>query len=133
MTDTPHFQLFIDGAWCEGHGQQVMATQNPATGQDWATFACADAVDVDQAVMAARRALNDPAWRDMTQTVRGRLLYHLADLIEDNAQKLGALEPTDSGKLLAETAALAMANLVTAVLRVAYLVSARRSGAVQGC
>lgn len=105
MTDTPHFQLFIDGAWCEGHGQQVMATQNPATGQDWATFACADAVDVDRAVMAARRALNDPAWRDMTQTVRGRLLYRLADLIEDNAQKLGALETTDSGKLLAETAA----------------------------
>ncbi|WP_299729473.1 aldehyde dehydrogenase [uncultured Tateyamaria sp.] len=105
MNDLPHFQLFIDGAWCAGASGQVMASQNPATGADWATFACADASDVDRAVRAARRALNDPAWRDMTQTARGKLLYRLADLIEENAKKLGELETTDSGKLLAETSA----------------------------
>ena len=103
MTDLPHYQLFIDGAVCEGSAVQVMATQNPATGQDWATFACASAADVDRAVAAAARVLDDPAWRDMTQTARGKLLYRLADLIEQNAQDLGAIEPTDSGKLLAET------------------------------
>ena len=103
MTDLPHYQLFIDGAFCEGSAGQVMATQNPATGQDWATFACASATDVDRAVASAARALDDPAWRDMTQTARGKLLYRLADLIEQNAQDLGAIETTDSGKLLAET------------------------------
>lgn len=104
MPSKPHFQLFIDGAWTEGSDGQTMASQNPATGQDWATFACASAADVNRAVVAARRALDDPAWRDMTQTQRGKLLYRLADLIEEHAPELGRIETTDSGKLLAETA-----------------------------
>lgn len=104
MTQLPHFQLYIDGEFTEGHDTQVMTTQNPATGENWATFACAAPQDVDRAVTAARRVLDDPAWRDMTQTQRGKLLYRLGELIEENAQKLGRLETTDSGKLLAETA-----------------------------
>ncbi|OSQ51589.1 aldehyde dehydrogenase [Marivita geojedonensis] len=105
MGQKPHYQLFIDGIWTEGAGAQVMASENPATGENWATFACAAPADVDRAVAAARRVLDDPAWRDMTQTQRGKLLYRLADLIEENAQAIGRVETTDSGKLLAETAA----------------------------
>jgi len=99
-----HYQLFIDGAWTEGSSGLVMSSENPATGEDWATFACAAPEDVDRAVSAARRALNDPLWRDMTQTARGKLLYRLAELIEENTAHLGEVETTDSGKLLAETA-----------------------------
>lgn len=103
MDRLPHFRLFIDGAFSEGACSQRMATQNPANGADWATFACATSADINRAVAAARRALTDPAWRDLTQTARGKLLYRLADLIEENAQDLGRIETTDSGKLLAET------------------------------
>ncbi|MFT5066959.1 MAG: acyl-CoA reductase-like NAD-dependent aldehyde dehydrogenase [Reinekea sp.] len=103
MTQLPHFQMYIDGSWTEGDAGQTMTTQNPATGEDWATFACAAPQDVDAAIVAARRVLNDPTWRDMTQTQRGKLLYRLAELIEENAQELGRLETADSGKLLAET------------------------------
>lgn len=99
-----HFQLFIDGAFSEGAMGQTMCTENPATGTPWATFACAAPADVERAVAAAKRALEDPIWRDMTQTARGKLLYRLADLIEENAEALGRIETTDSGKLLAETA-----------------------------
>ncbi|WP_299614682.1 aldehyde dehydrogenase [uncultured Tateyamaria sp.] len=102
---TQHYQLFIDGAWRDGAAGQVMATQNPATGKDWATFACAAPGDVDDAVQAARRVLDDPTWRDLNQTQRGKLLYRLADLIEEHAGHLGRIETTDSGKLLAETSA----------------------------
>ncbi|WP_170505089.1 aldehyde dehydrogenase [Ruegeria arenilitoris] len=105
MGNLPHFQLFIDGKWSEGSNAQVMTSENPATGQGWATFACASAADVDRAVAAAKRVLDDPAWRDMTQTARGKLLYRLADLVAEHATKLGELETTDSGKLLAETSA----------------------------
>ncbi|MCH2164753.1 MAG: aldehyde dehydrogenase [Marinovum sp.] len=105
MSTLPHYSLFIDGAWTEGAGGQIMATQNPATGEDWATFACAAPEDVERTVAAARRALNDPAWRDMTQTARGKLIHRLADIIAVHAQELGQLETTDSGKLLAETSA----------------------------
>ncbi len=104
MDHKPHYQLFIDGEWTEGSDGQIMSSQNPATGRDWATFACASPDDVDRAIKAARRALNDPTWRDMTQTQRGKLLYRLAELIEQNAAHLGKIETVDSGKLLAETA-----------------------------
>lgn len=104
MSMQPHYPLFIDGQWVEGSTGQRMESQNPATGETWASFACAAAEDVDRAVAAATRALNDPAWRDMTQTARGKLLYRLAQLIEDNAEHIGRVETTDSGKLLAETA-----------------------------
>jgi aldehyde dehydrogenase (NAD+) len=105
MDSKPHYQLFIDGTWTEGSEGQTMTSQNPANGQDWATFACASKADVDRAITAARRTLTDPVWRDMTQTQRGKLLYRLAELIEENAAELGRIETTDSGKLLAETVA----------------------------
>lgn len=105
MTDKPHYKLFIDGQWVEGAAGQVMESQNPATGEIWARFACASSDDVERAVAAAARALDDSAWRDMSQTARGKLLHRLADLIEQNAEEIGRVETTDSGKLLAETAA----------------------------
>ena len=100
-----HFPLYIAGQFTAGSAGQVMDSINPATGEVWATFDCASPEDVDRAVMAARAALDDPAWRDMTQTARGRLMYRLADLIAEHAEELGALETTDSGKLAAETKA----------------------------
>lgn len=104
MTAQPHYQLFIDGRWVEGAAGQRMRSVNPATGDVWASFACAAPEDVERAVAAAARALEDPAWRDMTQTARGKLLYRLADLIEERADAIGRIETADSGKLLAETA-----------------------------
>ncbi len=104
MQQNPHYQLFIDGTWTEGANGQVMTSQNPATGEAWASFACAAPEDVDRAISAARRSLNDPAWRDLTQTTRGKLLFRLAESIEQNAERLGEIETKDSGKLLAETA-----------------------------
>ncbi|MEM1421917.1 MAG: aldehyde dehydrogenase family protein, partial [Pseudomonadota bacterium] len=56
MTDKPHYQLFIDGEWVEGGAGQVLQSLNPATGEPWASFACASAKDVDRAVNAAARA-----------------------------------------------------------------------------
>ncbi|MEM9439188.1 MAG: aldehyde dehydrogenase [Pseudomonadota bacterium] len=103
MTDNPHYQLFIEGAWVEGSNGQVMTSVNPATGEAWATFAAASPEDVDRAVTSAARALNDPTWRDITPTARGKMLFRLADLIETHAKNIGRIETIDSGKLLAET------------------------------
>lgn len=54
----------------------------------------ADAADVDIAVDAARKALSNPDWCDITPSKRGALLYKLADLIEENIDLLGALGKT---------------------------------------
>lgn len=98
-----HFPLYIAGGFRAGSAGQTMTSINPADGQPWATFDCASSADVDAAVGAAKAALDLPAWRDMTQTARGKLLFRLADLIAQNAEALGRLETTDSGKLAVET------------------------------
>jgi (Z)-2-((N-methylformamido)methylene)-5-hydroxybutyrolactone dehydrogenase len=95
--------MYIDGQFCAGSADQVLQTINPATGVAWATFDCAAPQDVDRAITAAARALEDPNWSEITATARGKLLYRLADLIEQNAEVLGRIETTDSGKLAAET------------------------------
>ncbi|MGX9357405.1 aldehyde dehydrogenase [Roseobacteraceae bacterium S113] len=100
-----HFPLYIAGQFRAGSAGQTMTSINPATSEPWASFDCASSEDVDAAVGAARAALDDPAWRDMSQTARGKLLFRLADLIADKAEYLGAIETTDSGKLAAETKA----------------------------
>ncbi|MFT5111778.1 MAG: acyl-CoA reductase-like NAD-dependent aldehyde dehydrogenase [Parasphingorhabdus sp.] len=108
MTDDnqlTHYKLFIAGEWCDGSKGQIMRTYNPADGKPWAQFACASKDDVNRAVNAARAVLNDPEWRDMLPTQRGRLLYKLADLIQEKSQLLGELETRDCGKLAAETMA----------------------------
>ena len=102
MSTAPHFLLYINGKFVEGSKGQTLQTINPATGESWATFACASAEDVNQAVQAARHALTGP-WSKLSATARGKLLYRLAELIEKNAEHLGQLETQDSGKLAAET------------------------------
>lgn len=103
MKSKPHYQLYIDGSWVSGSTNQKMDAQNPANGENWATFDCASKSDVDRAVKSARRALTDKAWSNISQTQRGKLLYKLASLIEENAGIIGKIETNDSGKLLAET------------------------------
>ena len=101
----PHYQLYINGEWCEGSNNQILDSYNPATGEAWASFACASPADVERAVNGAKAALNNPEWAKMPATQRGKLLHRLADLIEQNAEKLGEIETTDSGKLAHETVA----------------------------
>lgn len=105
MTVLPHYPLYIAGEFTAGAAGQMMDSINPATGAIWATFDCAAPSDIDHAVTAAQAALDDPEWRDMTATARGKLLYRLADLVAENAGELGRIETTDSGKLAAETTA----------------------------
>lgn len=105
MSNLPHYPLFINGQWREGSHHDTMHSISPATGEPWATFACASASDVNDAVAGARAALQSDAWRTMLPTNRGKLLYKLAELIDAAAETIGRVETTDSGKLASETIA----------------------------
>jgi aldehyde dehydrogenase (NAD(P)+) len=50
------------------------------------------------AVKAARKAFNDPSWRDLPPTDRGALMFKFADLIEKHKEVLATLETWDNGK-----------------------------------
>ncbi len=103
MAELTKFQLFIDGAYCDASDGSTFESRNPATGEPWALMPAASADDVDRALSAAHCALHEGNWPAMNATQRGKLLYRLADLLADNAEELGRLETTDTGKLFKET------------------------------
>ena len=100
-----HYQMYIDGEWCDASDGGKLESINPATGEVWATAAVAGENEVNQAVAAASRALKSGPWADMNATQRGKLLHRLGDLIAENSQMLGEIETIDSGKLAKETRA----------------------------
>jgi aldehyde dehydrogenase (NAD+) len=90
--------LFIGGRERESVSGKTFATINPATGEEICRVAEADKADVDLAVAAARKAFEEGPWPRTSAAERGRLLYKLADLIEQNKEELAALESLDNGK-----------------------------------
>jgi len=91
-------RLLIGGEWVEAVSGQCFETENPATGEVLAKVAQGAAADVDKAVRAARKALDDPSWKRMSAVDRSRLLQRLGDLIERDADELAVLECLDNGK-----------------------------------
>jgi phenylacetaldehyde dehydrogenase len=94
----PH-ELLIDGDWVPAASGETFETINPATEQTLASVAHGSAEDINRAVKAARKAFaDDSPWRRMNASDRGRLIWRIADLIEDNADELAMLESLDNGK-----------------------------------
>ncbi|OJJ42397.1 hypothetical protein ASPZODRAFT_137313 [Penicilliopsis zonata CBS 506.65] len=50
------------------------------------------------AVKAARAAFNNPAWRDLSSTARGDLMFKLSALAEQHSHLLATVETWDNGK-----------------------------------
>ena len=88
---------FIDGAWSAGEGERIEIF-NPATGAVIATTAAGGPDDVDKAVKAARSAFAKSDWANMMPSVRAKLLWRIADLIEQNGAQLSELEFLNNGK-----------------------------------
>ena len=98
------YNHFINGLYTEPNSGNYFETENPYTGQIWARIARGDDFDVNTAVNSAHRAF-ETSWSDVKPTERGKLLTHLASLIERDCKRLGELEVRDNGKLIAEMGA----------------------------
>ena len=90
--------VFINNAWRPSHSGKTLPMIAPADGQAFASIAAGNARDIDDAVQAARAALETGAWSRLTATERGRLLLKLGRLIDDHAEELAQLESRDTGK-----------------------------------
>lgn len=97
------YQMFINGQWLDAQDGGRFDSLNPANAQPWASFPHAQEADVDAAVQAAQNAFENPAWRNLHATARGKLLRKLGDLIAASKQRLAQLESNDNGKLIRET------------------------------
>jgi phenylacetaldehyde dehydrogenase len=104
---TSHFissdhRMLIDGKFVHAASGKTFPVYNPATGEVMAQVPEAEAVDVDRAVRAARRAFDEGPWtKKITASQRGRLLWKLAELLEQHLEEFAELESMDNGKPLA--------------------------------
>uniref|UniRef100_A0A671UAY0 10-formyltetrahydrofolate dehydrogenase n=1 Tax=Sparus aurata TaxID=8175 RepID=A0A671UAY0_SPAAU len=92
----PH-QLFINGEFVDADGGKTYKTINPTDGMAICDVSLAQISDVDKAVAAAKEAFEEGEWGKMNPRDRGRLIYQLADLMEEHQEELATIEAIDSG------------------------------------
>jgi len=90
-------KMYINGEFCEAISKKTFDSINPANGKILAKIPFADQADIDQAVLAARKAF-EQVWKKNSPAQKGELLWKLADLIERDKQIFCELESLDNGK-----------------------------------
>ena len=73
---------------------------DPGTGRSLGAVARAGGDEIDRAVSAARSASKQ--WRDTSPVERSTLLGRIADLIDQNHERLARIESEDTGKPLSQ-------------------------------
>src|SRR6202795_5005223 len=93
-------KMLINGKWVDAVSGKTFPTYDPSTGEVLAQVAEGDRADIDLAVKSARKAFDEGPWRKMTPSERGRLIWKLADLLEQHTEEFGYIESLDNGKPL---------------------------------
>jgi aldehyde dehydrogenase (NAD+) len=96
------YQLFVNGAWRNSSTGESFPAINPFNQEIWASIPAAGEADVAEAITAARQAY-ESVWRHKSGLERATLIHRLAELIDQNAERLALLETTDNGKVIRET------------------------------
>ena len=93
-------KMLINGKWVESASGKTFPTYDPSTGEVLARIAEGDREDIDRAVKSARAAFETGPWPLLTASERGKMVWKLADLIEQHLQEFAELETLDNGKPL---------------------------------
>ncbi|WP_285374158.1 aldehyde dehydrogenase family protein [Pseudomonas sp. lyk4-TYG-107] len=107
----------INGVLETGGKEFCFAAVDPATGNNLAYIRYCTESDVDRAVAAAQNAF--PAWRNLGQQQRARLINLLADEIERNSERLAIIDALDVGRCVSEV----RKDYLTAVRHYRYFAS----------
>src|SRR6201987_546193 len=86
----------IDGKIVASVTGDTFETKSPVDGSGLASVARGNAEDFDRAATAASLAFK--SWRDMSASMRRKLLHRVADAIEDRADDIAVLECIDTGQ-----------------------------------
>ena len=92
---------FIGGDYVAPKSEKYAEVFNPATGQPFAEMPVSNAADVDFAVTVAAKAFE--SWRRTTPSQRSLALLKIADVLEQHADELVAIESENTGKILSLT------------------------------
>src|SRR5271168_3258493 len=91
-------KLLINGKWVAAKSGKTFETINPSTEDVLISVAEGDKADVDEAVKAARKALEGGKWSQISPHQRAQYLFKIAQLIDEHTDELGELETLDNGK-----------------------------------
>ncbi|EDV25335.1 Cytosolic 10-formyltetrahydrofolate dehydrogenase [Trichoplax sp. H2] len=91
----PH-QLFINNQFVDSISGKFFKTINPTDESVICKVSYATEEDVNVAVQAAKEAFEGD-WGKMNARDRGKLMYRLADLMEEHLEELATIETLDSG------------------------------------
>ena len=92
--------LYIDGKWVQGHGEQPIQVEDPATGKTLLTIANASPEDG----MAALKAASDvqEKWAKTSPRERAEILRRTFEIVRDRAEEFATIISLEMGKPLAE-------------------------------
>jgi len=96
VTEQRVLQNFVGGERVDTADGRRMDLVDPATGEVFASAPVSGAEDIDRAYRTAATAFE--GWRDTTPSERQKALLRLADLVEEHADELVALESRNTGK-----------------------------------
>lgn len=95
-------QLLIGGTWRPSISGERFATVSPLTGQVIMEIEKAGALDIDQAVAAARTAF-EGGWSTTSPFERQAIILRLAELVEKNYETIAHLDTLDMGAPISRT------------------------------
>ncbi|GAA0429328.1 aldehyde dehydrogenase DhaS [Lentibacillus halophilus] len=105
-------KLYINGEFVDSDSKSTFNTLDPATGDVLAKVSEAGQSDIDKAVNAARKAFEEGAWPKMSAAERGKLMFRLADLMEEHIDEIAQLDTLDNGKPINETRYVDIPNAI---------------------
>ncbi len=78
---------YVNGRWVQGDGEEAADVVNPATEESLAKLRFASIGQVEEAITAARRAMDGGEWPALSPRERSLLLHRLTDLFEDHREE----------------------------------------------
>ncbi|MDA4125060.1 MAG: aminobutyraldehyde dehydrogenase [Thaumarchaeota archaeon] len=92
--------MYINGAWVPADSGESYQILSPATGDPLAQVTKGGAGDVSKAVDAAREAFDRGPWPRMAPGERARVLLRMADMLDEQADEVAAMESRNQGKTI---------------------------------
>ena len=93
----PRGQLLINGKWSDSESGEMMPNFDPTTEAQTTQVAKGTPKDAEAAVAAAYRAFENGAWGRMHHEQRARILFRIADLLDERAEQFAMREAMDMG------------------------------------
>lgn len=92
--------IYIDGKWLDVNQEKTYAIYNPATLQKLTTVAYGGVTETEAAIEAAEKAFT--SWSSLTGRERSKVLYRAAELMAQDADRLGKILTLEQGKPIKE-------------------------------